>query len=180
LHNNPDWVIKKGKKIAAALEQRGGYSGNNNPMFGKKHSLHSKKLLSERAVKRSPESYKKATSTKIEKGIATPKESKTEWELYREQVINHTTNSWKYTKHIINPENLVRGADYELDHKFSITEGFLQGIPPEIIGHPANLELLPKIVNRKKRTNCSITKEELYEAVKVNSAPFSPSSLTDI
>ena len=180
LHTDPAWVDKKGKKISDSLQGRGGHRGERNPMFNKKHKSHAKQLQSFKASSRSPESYQLATSTKIERGIAVPKESKTEWELYREKVTNFTNISWKYAEHIINPNNLNRGNEYELDHKFSITEGFIQGVPPEIIGHPSNLELLPKRENRSKRIKCSITREELYEAVKVSSAPFSPSSLTDI
>lgn len=180
LHTDPNWVEEKGKKISDALQQRGGHTGERNPMFNKKHTSHTKQMQSSRASNRSPESYQKATLTKIERGISIPKELKTEWELYREQVTNFTNTSWKYAEHIINPNNLKRGNEYELDHRFSITEGFKQSIPPEIIGHAANLELLLKSDNRSKRTKCSITKEELYAVVKVSSAPFSPSSLTDI
>lgn len=180
LHNDLSWVQSKGEKIAEAVKLRGGHSGENNPMFNKTHKVSTKKLQSIKAQARSPESYKQATDTKIALGIATDKTLKTAWELYQEQVTNFTNISWKYFQHIINPNNLKRGVNYELDHRFSKTEGFRQGISPEIIGHFANLELLPKSVNRTKRTKCSITKEQLYEAAKVKVAPFSPSSDTVI
>ena len=67
---------------------------------------------------------------------------------------------WRFIK-----LNLERGADYELDHKFSITEGFKQNVSPEIIGHYANLELLPKFDNRSKRIRCSIALTELNELI---------------
>jgi len=54
----------------------------------------------------------------------------------------------------------VNGA-YHLDHRFSIMEGFKGKINPKIIGNINNLEFIPWIDNIKKRTNCSITKEEL-------------------
>ena len=97
---------------------------------------------------------------------ATPKELKSAWELYREKVENITTQNWKKHHNRINPNNLPRGQEYELDHKFSKTEGFLNNVPPEVIGHYANLELIPKHKNRSKRTKCSITLTELYEAIK--------------
>lgn len=180
LHNNSEWVRSKGEKISKKVKERGGHLGNNNPMFNKTHSYSSKKLQTEKARKRKPESYKQASNTKIKLGLATPKELKTQWELYQEQVTNYTNLSWKYHQDLINPTHLVRGNLYELDHKFSKTEGFKQGVPPEIIGHYSNLEMITKKENRSKRTKCSITLPELYEAANVNLAPFSLSSLTSM
>jgi hypothetical protein len=180
LHSDSEWVLSKGDKISKKVKERGGHFGENNPMHNKTHTDSSKKLQAEKARRRNPESYKQASNTKIELGLATPKELKTQWELYQEQVTNFTNLSWKRYHDLINPNNLIRGDLYELDHKFSKTEGFNQGVPPEIIGHHANLELLPKKANRAKRTKCSITLNELYEATNVNLAPFSLSSLTSI
>lgn len=50
---------------------------------------------------------------------------------------------------------------YHLDHKYSITEGFRNDVPPKVIGHISNLEFLPHKVNESKGTNCSLTLEEL-------------------
>jgi hypothetical protein len=54
-------------------------------------------------------------------------------------------------------------SGYHLDHKYSITEGFSNNIPPKIIGSLGNLEFIPAIDNGIKGTKCSITKETLYE-----------------
>lgn len=162
-HTDQEWVSAKGSKISDAVKRRGGHSGKNNPMFGKTHSKKSLELLTEKANNRNPECYSNATDTKVAKGLAIPKEQKTEWELYREQVLNYTYKSWQHNEHKINPAGLTRGSEYELDHKFSITEGFKQNISPEIIGHYTNLELLPKGANRSKRIKCSITLDELTQ-----------------
>lgn len=164
LHNNSDWVAKKGSNISEAIEDRGGHSGINNPMYGKSHSIDTKQKLSNKASNRNPICYIEATETKISRGIAIPKEQKSDWELYREQVLNCTYRSWRQYRDQINPLGLERGSEYELDHKFSITEGFKQGVDSAIIGHFANLELIPKSVNRSKRIRCSITLEELITA----------------
>lgn len=57
----------------------------------------------------------------------------------------------------------VSGIDgaYHLDHKYSISEGFKNNIKPQIIADLNNLEFIPWEENVKKRTKCSITKEEL-------------------
>lgn len=163
LHKDKKWVSKKSNKISTAVKKRGGHIGKNNPMYGKKHSNITIQKLSTRAKNRNPLCYVKATKTKINKGIAIPKEQKTSWDLYREQVKNYTVKNWKYYQHLINPKNFKRGSEYELDHKFSITEGFRQGVSPKIIGHCKNLKLIPKNVNRSKRINCSITLKKLQE-----------------
>ena len=163
LHIDQAWLANKGNRISKAVQQRGGHAGESNPMFGKSHSAKTKQILSNRANNRNPSCYVDATETKIARGLAIPKEQKTEWELYREQVLNHTYKSWKHHQTKINPLGLERGNEYELDHKFSITEGFKQNVDPEIIGHYSNLELLPKDDNRSKRIKCSITLEELIQ-----------------
>ena len=57
----------------------------------------------------------------------------------------------------------ISGA-YQLDHKFSILEGFKNGINPEIIGNINNLEFIPWEDNVKKSSRCSITLESLFPA----------------
>lgn len=54
---------------------------------------------------------------------------------------------------------------YHLDHKYSIRMGFINNIEPEIIGNITNLEFLPWEENVKKRTNCSITINELNNII---------------
>lgn len=61
----------------------------------------------------------------------------------------------------------VVGA-YNLDHKYSIKEGFLNGVDPEIIGNIANLEFIPWEENLSKNKDCSITLIELTELIKSN------------
>ena len=166
LHANSDWNTRKGNKISNAIKNRGGLVGSNNPMYGKNHNSFTKRKLSEKANMRNPSCYIKATETKIVRGMAIPKEQKSEWERYKEKVLNHTNKNWKYHKDKINPLKLKRGKKYELDHKFSITEGFKQGIDPSIIGHFLNLEIIPKSLNRAKHTKCSVTLEELLKIQK--------------
>ena len=164
-HSDSEWLTTKGSRISEAIANRGGHSGKNNPMYNKTHSNDTKQKQSAKAIKRNPVCYVEATNTKIKNGIAISKELKTEWGLYREQVLNHTYKSWAHYQNKINPQNLERGYKFELDHKFSITEGFKQNIAPEIIGHYTNLELLPKFDNRSKHISCSITLDELIKAV---------------
>lgn len=59
----------------------------------------------------------------------------------------------------------TKGA-YQLDHKFSVCEGFKQGVDPHIIANINNLEFIPWEENIKKLDKCSITLEELLKIIK--------------
>ena len=71
-------------------------------------------------------------------------------------------------KDIINPKNVKRGKNYHLDHKYSIFEGFNNGVSPKIIGQYYNLEIMTAYDNLKKNKQCSITLNELLEYEKIN------------
>jgi hypothetical protein len=51
------------------------------------------------------------------------------------------------------------------DHRYSIYDGWANKIPPEIISHPANCQLMLHKDNVLKQKSSSITIEELYERV---------------
>ena len=74
-----------------------------------------------------------------------------------------TNRSWYENFYVINPERLQRSRDLHLDHIYSIAEGFVNNIPPEIIGHWTNLRLIPKIENSSKGAKCHKTQEQLFE-----------------
>jgi hypothetical protein len=103
----------------------------------------------------------KSFETRVKNGNCTPKELKTDFELYKEQVLRFTR---KNNKDLKNQEKKgragVEGA-YHLDHKFSILQGFYNFIPPFIIGSKENLEYIPWKENQKKNKNCSIEEEKL-------------------
>jgi len=52
------------------------------------------------------------------------------------------------------------------DHMYSVKEGFINKIDPEIIKHPANCQLLKYSENSVKKTSCSITIDELISRIK--------------
>lgn len=55
---------------------------------------------------------------------------------------------------------------YQVDHRYSVIEGFKNGIDPNILGHITNLQMLPWRDNLKKKGLCSITLEELISLQK--------------
>lgn len=162
LHNNPEWLEAKKSRISSKVKSRGGHLGDKNPMYGKKQSDDTRMKQSSKAKNRDPRCYVEGIKTKILRGIVLPREQKNAWQLYKDEVYRVTYYSWKSHHQIINPCGLERGVYYELDHKFSILEGYKEKVPPEIIGHYINLEVITKTANRKKSSKCSISIEDLF------------------
>jgi len=53
-----------------------------------------------------------------------------------------------------------------LDHIYSQVEGFKNNIPPDVIGHHTNLQMLTREDNGKKSGRCDKTVDQLYEDYK--------------
>jgi hypothetical protein len=51
------------------------------------------------------------------------------------------------------------------DHMFSVSDGWKNNIPAEIIRHPANCMLMPILENKRKGKRSSITYEELLQKI---------------
>jgi len=109
------------------------------------------------------EQQKKRADTMIKKGLITAPENKSDLDNYRRLIWKYT-NSQKLFK-LKNFEKRgrteVKGA-YQLDHKYSIVQGFRHFILPYYIGNINNLEMIPAIDNNIKKTKCSIQLEELF------------------
>jgi hypothetical protein len=69
-------------------------------------------------------------------------------------------NGWYYPP---NRGNNLSGISR--DHMVSVKYGFANKIPPEIISHPANCQLLVAEKNWSKNYKCSMTIDELYERI---------------
>jgi len=81
--------------------------------------------------------------------------------LYKKIVYYLTNKSYEKYQHMINTSSYTRSRHHHLDHKFSVFEGFRNGILPIIIADIVNLELISATDNCSKQDKCSITKEEL-------------------
>ena len=81
------------------------------------------------------------------------------WKEYYNLVWFYTNRNIKLVKNIE-----FRGVKFgnSLDHMYSIKQGFLDNIDPEIIGSYHNLEIISSIENSSKGAKCSITKEDLF------------------
>jgi hypothetical protein len=80
---------------------------------------------------------------------------------YYEQVEYHTVRSINFMSECPGKRGRHVGS-YHVDHKYSKKEGYLNNIPPEVVGHQCNLEWLLAEENCAKKSICSLTLEELY------------------
>lgn len=103
----------------------------------------------------------RALISKIEKGQCRHPDDITEHEKYKTAVWKETDKNFK--KYFIGE---CRNKDIHLDHIVSITDGWLNKIPPEIIGSRVNLRLIDGITNRKKSNKSDMTIEMLYTKYK--------------
>jgi hypothetical protein len=103
---------------------------------------------------------RKNSDAQIKNG-ATPKHLRSLRQLYYDQVVYFTRVSWKEEFDKINPTRLNR-SEVDLDHIYSIQQGFRDNIPPYIIGHWTNLRMLGKIENYSKGKRCDKTQDQLF------------------
>ena len=100
--------------------------------------------------------------TKIAKGIFWKPDDPeyAEFKKYRRKVYY-----WTSKNDLTQLENYEKRAllGYHLDHKYSVTEGFKNNVPPKFVGSIYNLEFIPYNVNTSKGIKCSITLEKLNE-----------------
>ncbi len=75
-----------------------------------------------------------------------------------------------YTKikgiYLIGDQRHMSFKGFSKDHMFSVKQGYIEGISPTIIGHPANCQILTTLQNSSKGKKCSITLNELMERIK--------------
>lgn len=104
----------------------------------------------------------KQYQTKCKNGRITPREKRSSRQLYYDAVVRFTKENWKLNFDKINPSRLNR-SEYDLDHIYSIQQGFRDQIPPYIIGHWTNLQMLLPYENYSKGMQCGKSKEQLFE-----------------
>lgn len=105
----------------------------------------------------------KGNLTKAEKGIITHPWQRDAYYRYKTLVL-HLTNHHRadLTQGYITGLAGKPGA-WHIDHRFSIMQGFKDQISPFVIGHRANLQMLPWKQNIQKLHRCAVTKDELLD-----------------
>lgn len=109
-----------------------------------------------------------------ELGILIPLNELSEYQIYRNNVFSFTQynlrifgenyfgENWKST---LGCKNI--NTDFNIDHIYSIKNGFMKKIPPYVIGSIVNLRLILFGENISKSDRSDITIEELYEKYEI-------------
>ena len=90
-------------------------------------------------------------------------------------VVKYRREVWKHTNknaHLIpNYDSTKRGRcskehdTWQIDHKLSILQGWLDGVSPEVLSHLMNLRFIPWRENLQKWHNSTLTREELLNRI---------------
>ena len=106
-------------------------------------------------------------------GILIPIEELTEYQIYRNNVHAFTSYNLRIFGYEFFGENWKNSigcrnsdVDNNIDHIFSIKNGFIKKIEPYIIGSIINLRMIKMYDNLSKKDRSDITIEELYENFK--------------
>lgn len=153
------------QKYLEAMQNLSAMPNYINPMLGKKFTEKQKENL-RNAMNTAKHKIRKMLE---EKGYWTPIEKLPEFIKYKRDV-------WKLTNknvHLIsNYDSTKRGRcslskqTYQVNHNYSILEGFIDNISFEIIAHPANLSFIPWQENLKKWHRSSISLKDLELKIK--------------
>jgi len=134
------------------------------PRFNRPRTKQEKQNISDGVLK----SYSKIRFNQELGGYWTPLKDIPEVKKYRREV-------WKLTNanaHLIeNYDASKRGRcskskdNWQVDHKLSITQGWLDDVTPEQLSHPANLQFIPWRDNLSKWHRSSLQKSELLDLI---------------
>jgi len=116
-------------------------------------------------VSQAEETKIKTRITREKSGCWMPLSELSDFKMYHRAV-------WKFTRAVMKelPNFDKRGQSidsYHCDHRYSIFQGFKDNVPPYIIGHISNLEMINSRENLSKKTKCSITLNELFDKIGV-------------
>lgn len=147
--------------------------GNGNPMYGLKNPCSIERIENIRKSrydmwKRDGYNEKRLKSWKntiLKNHNWCVGKEKTKFEKYRREVYKYTIrNDLSKLSGYENRGKMKRGTNNtNLDHIYSIHNGYVNKIAPEIIGCIINLQFIHWEENNKKSSHSNITKEELYE-----------------
>lgn len=163
-------IKQRQKKIRKTSLER--YGADNvfkkeSSLFEKVHE-NSKKAIIEKYGVKNPSQLQwvkeKQVRTLIKNGHARHPDQKSYVELYYTKVWEVTNKAFKENYYELTENDTIkRGKEFHLDHIYSIHCGFMNNIPPYIIGHKNNLRLIPAAENTAKNKRCDITIDEIIQ-----------------
>lgn len=168
-------AVNKGKKLPGTSKGlKEFYKTHDNHFKGKKHSDKTKKIIGKKSKEKFTQEFKNMVRKTMERnGFWIPLDEKEDCEIYYEEsnwkkgMFNtieddkqlEKLNKFGVFNSFTNTEGIVR------DHMYSRKSGFENKVFPEILRHPCNCQLLTSPENASKRSNNSITLEQLFEKI---------------
>lgn len=146
--------------------------GNKNPFYGHKHSKQTIECI--RQTKSTQKYKEQVRKTREKLGLQIPLNLKDDYEIYSK------FSNWNYDviQYIDDPKQLQLLKLYGFanaknhktigitrDHMYSRKSGFINGVFPEILRHPANCKLMLNYENSSKGSKNSITLEQLFQLI---------------
>lgn len=83
-------------------------------------------------------------------------------QAYTRKAGQHADTQYRRNKHWLDPEN-KRGKQWHVDHIYSVTDGFLNKVPIDVISDITNLRLISDKENYAKNRNSHKSIDQLYE-----------------
>lgn len=159
--------VQNSGQIPSAIEK-------TKQTFEERYGGHPSKNMSETHLQKlkdaAPAAVIKRRVVMEKQGYWMPQDEVEASEKYRREVWRITNKNATllpgYDKEKRGLNDLVKD-NYQVDHKVSITFGFISNISPEIIGHVANLQFIPWRQNAKKYTSNCISIEELLSLINI-------------
>lgn len=81
---------------------------------------------------------------------------------YSHRAGQYAETQYQRNKHWLDPEN-KRGKNWHVDHVYSITDGFLNNVPIDVISDISNLRLISDKENYSKHRHSHKSLDQLYE-----------------
>ena len=94
----------------------------------------------------------------------TPIHKKDKFSVYTETVRRLTNEEYQKYFELI-PNAKKRSREYHLDHKYSISDGFRNNIPAQVISHYKNFEIKHHSINESKGANSNIKLPQLLKDI---------------
>jgi len=98
-------------------------------------------------------------------------EDREPFKLYQELVRRKTNDNYQ-THFMLIESAKKRSKDFHLDHKYSISDGFKNNIPIEVISHYKNLEIINGRLNESKGTMSNILLKDLINDIQNSKHPL--------